>query len=318
MERKANDGLNDLGFGSRVSAESRLRLLNRDGSFNVSRSGLSFFQSLHFYRSLLEMSWWRFYLIIGVAYILINLAFAATYVALGISIDGSLAATPADKFWDAFFFSVQTFTTVGYGHLTPKGFAANVVASFDAFVGLICFALATGLLFARFSRPTVKILFSLNALIAPYKDGTALMFRLANARSNQLIDVEVKVLYTEVSGSGAKRRRQFRLLKLEREKVVFLPLHLTVVHAIDRQSPLHGKDAQALEHADSEFLVLITAFDETFSQTVHARSSYKWEEIVWHAKFTDMFKYDSEGLIRVDLKEIHSYESVNNVDVSRK
>ena len=308
--KPSDEELKDLGFGSRVTENSPLRLLNRDGSFNVERDGLPFLQSIHLYHSLLTMSWWRFYLTITAVYIFINALFALVFVFAGVPIDGATSVTIYGRFLEAFFFSVQTFTTVGYGRLSPIGVLGNIIASFDAFVGLISFAIATGLLFARFSRPNAKILFSEKAIIAPYKDITAFEFRMANVRSNQLVNIEVKVLFSELHESGGKPRRSFHELPLERHKVNFLPLHLTVVHPIEKGSPLRGLKMQDLEKSDAEFLVLISAFDETFSQTVHTRTSYKFSEIVWGVKFSDMFQYSGNGVVRVDLKRIHDFESM--------
>ncbi len=308
--KPSDEELKDLGFGSRVTENSPLRLLNRDGSFNVERDGLPFLQSIHLYHSLLTMSWWRFYLTITAVYIFINALFALVFVFAGVPIDGATSVIIYGRFLEAFFFSVQTFTTVGYGRLSPIGVLGNIIASFDAFVGLISFAIATGLLFARFSRPNAKILFSEKAIIAPYKDITAFEFRMANVRSNQLVNIEVKVLFSELHESGGKPRRSFHELPLERHKVNFLPLHLTVVHPIEKGSPLSGLKMQDLEKSDAEFLVLISAFDETFSQTVHTRTSYKFSEIVWGVKFSDMFQYSGNGVVRVDLKRIHDFESM--------
>ena len=307
---KPSEELKDLGFGSRVTENSQLRLLNRDGSFNVKLGGLPFMQTIHLYHSLLTMSWWKFYLTITTVYIFINALFALVFVFAGVPIDGATSVTIYGRFLEAFFFSVQTFTTVGYGRLSPMGVLGNIMASFDAFVGLISFAIATGLLFARFSRPNAKILFSEKAIIAPYKDVTAFEFRMANVRTSQLVNVEVKVLFSERHLSGGKPRRSFHELPLERHKVDVLPLHLTVVHPIEKGSPLSGLKMADLEKSDAEFIVLISAFDETFSQTVHTRTSYKFSEIVWGVKFRDMFQYSGNGEVRVDLKRIHDIESI--------
>jgi len=304
--------LNDLGFGRKVSEESHLRLLNRDGTFNVARTGLPFWQRLHLYHNLLSMPWWRFYLTIAAFFVSINIFFGALYILFDVSISGSQAANSVQRFMDSFFFSIQTFTSVGYGRLSPSSLGANLIASLDALVGLMSFALATGLLFARFSRPTINIVFSRKALIAPYRGISAFEFRLANGRNNQLVDVEVKLLLSKMIGKGDDRKRTFFRLALEREKVIFLPLHWIVVHPIEEESPLHGISAEDLQASDAEFLVLLTAFDETFSQTVHARASYKWHEIVWGAKFSNMFRDTENGILRVDLKTLHDFELIEN------
>src|SRR5215831_13799932 len=182
--------LRDLGFGAVVSRESQQRLLNRDGSFNVERKGLNFIDSLSPYHLLLTMRWRWFFLIGIVCYILANAVFAIAYMLCGP--EALVSSTPGmvqDPFWRAFFFSVETLSTIGYGNIVPVTVAANVIVTMEAVSGLIGFAIATGLLFARFSRPTAKVLFSSHAVVAPYQSVQALEFRVANARSNELIEV---------------------------------------------------------------------------------------------------------------------------------
>ena len=305
--------LNDLGFGSKVSQEISNRFLNRDGSFNVQRRGLSFLRSLSMYHALLTMSWWRFHLVVACAFVTANAVFAAGYVLSGPAVlSGAGATSLADRLLNAFFFSVQTFTTVGYGQLVPQGFVANVLATLDVFAGLMGFALATGLVFARFSRPTAKIMFSRSAVIAPYGDGRGLMFRIANERSSQLIHVEVKVLFARLVQNGARRQRRFDELSLERRQVEFFPLHWTIVHPIDANSPLHGLRAEDLQESDAEFLVLLLAFDETFAQTVHSRSSYKYHELIWNAKFSNILQHQDDGRLAVDLHRLSDIERLGS------
>jgi inward rectifier potassium channel len=306
------DDLNDLGFGSRVSELSRLRMLNRDGSFNVARSGLSFFQSLNVYHSLLEMPWLRFHAVVFLCFVAINILFAVAFFLCGPgALNGVSSVTLVDRFRDCFFFSVQTFTTVGYGHVSPNTIAANLLVLICAFVGLFSFALATGLLFARFSRPTAKILYSDQALIAPYRDVTALQFRIANQRRSQLLGVEARILMTWVDDPGGRRTRQYRQLQLERERVTFFPLHWTVVHPIDEQSPMYGMTDERLREVEGEFLVLLSAVDDSFATTVHSRTSYRHDEIVWGAKFVDIFKREARDVMHVDLKKLHQFERVD-------
>jgi inward rectifier potassium channel len=299
----------DLGFGSVVVRESRQRLLNRDGSFNARREGLGPFGSLSLYHYLLTTSWPRFLTLVIAAYLVLNAVFAGVYIACG---PGALAgATAAEaggtEFLRSFFFSVQTFATIGYGQISPNGLAANVAVTVESLVGLLGFALATGLLFARFSRPTAKIVFSDRALISPYQGGSAFEFRIVNSRNNQLIQVECKVLFTRVTGSDGEMRT-FTPLNLERPLVTFFPLSWTIVHPIDAASPLYGLTAQDLATGEAEFLILLTGFDETFSQTVHTRSSYKATEVEWGAAFETMFKPPSaDGMIRIDVGRLHHY-----------
>jgi len=298
----------DLGFGSLVSQQRHVRLLNRDGSFNVTRrhSWLDWLS----YHSLLTMSWPAFIGLLASAYALLNGIFAVIYLLLGPN--ALQTATPPEltpRFLKAFFFSVDTFSTIGYGNIVPVGRAANLVVCLQAFCGLLGLALATGLLFARFSRPTAKILFSANAVIAPYNGVSAFEFRIINARNNQIIELNARVLLSKFENADGNRIRKYHALQLEREKVVFFPLSWTIVHPIDENSPMFGLSREDLMANDAEFLILLTGTDETFSQTVHARSSYRADEVVWGAKFVNVYKYDHDGhILGVDTDRFHSFE----------
>jgi len=303
----------DLGFGAVVSRESRQRLLNPDGSFNVVRSGLGLLETLAPYQQLLTISWTGFFALVVVVYLLINLLFALTYVASGTdALVGPGAQMLGGRFSQAFFFSVQTFATIGYGQIGPNGFLANVLVTIEALVGLMFQALATGLLFARFSRPTASILFSRRAIVAPYQDGQSLQFRIANRRRNEIIQLEAQVLFSAMQpdGRGGLVRR-YSVLPLERNKVTFFPLSWTIVHPIDGASPLAGKTARELEEAQAEILVLLSGTDETFAQTVHARSSYRANEIVWNARFQSIFvQPDGQSHLSVDISRLHDIERI--------
>lgn len=294
--------IRDLGFGSVVSAESRTRLLNRDGSFNVRRTGLGFWSSLNLYHAFLTTSWPAFLFLMTGSYVLINALFAGFYLLCG---PGALAGVAAGisgvPFLRAFFFSVQTFSTIGYGMITPVGPAANLVVTVEALFGLLWLALATGLIFARFARPTAKILFSTNAVVAPFQGGTALMFRIANARTNQIIELEATVMLSRFEEHEGRMVRRYYPLTLERRKVVFFPLSWTIVHPIDEGSPLQGLGEQDLRMSSAEILILLTGIDETFSQPVHSRSSYTTDEVVWHARFADIFDRSEGQGVRVDI-----------------
>jgi inward rectifier potassium channel len=303
----------DLGFGSVVARESRQRLLNRDGTFNVRRDGMPPLASLSLYHHLLTIPWPKFLGLVGLTFLALNTVFGLAYLACGPdALHGAQASEMGgSEFLRAFFFSVQTFATIGYGHISPAGLAANLLVTVEALAGLLIFALATGLLFARFSRPTAKIVFSERALVAPFQCGTAFEFRIVNSRSNQLLEVECQVLFTQFPGKGKIGMRQFVPLNLERRKVTFFPLSWTIVHAIDSASPLHGLTYEDLVVTNAEFLVVLTGFDETFSQTVHTRSSYKPEEIVWGASFKNMYKpLDAAGTLSIDVGLLSEYERV--------
>ena len=299
------EDLHDLGFGAVVARESRERLLNKDGSFNVERRGRGFLASISPYHALITMPWRAYFALVVVAYLLTNLLFAAAYELCG---PGALevAGRRTMSFLEAFFFSVQTLATIGYGRIAPVGLAANVLVTLESLVGLLGFALATGILFARFSRPMADVVFSHNAIIAPYRDRQAFEFRIANRRRNEVLEVQAEVVFSRIEGE--ERMRRFYVLPLEREKVVFFPLSWTVVHAIDEKSPLHGLTQRDLADSDAEFLVLLTGIDEGFSQTVLTRSSYKPEEIVWNAKFTNIFRRARDGRLSIDVSRIHEIE----------
>lgn len=245
-------------------------------------------------------------------YIAINALFAGLYVLCGPrALQTTAGSELQSQFLKAFFFSVHTFSTIGYGNIVPVGLAANIVVSVEALFGLLGFALATGLLFARFSRPTAKIVFSERALLAPYQGITSLQFRIINSRNNQLIEVGARVLLSKFDDSSGNRLRKYYELTLERARVVFFPLAWTIVHPIDEKSPMYGLTQQELIASDAEFLILLTGIDETFSQTVHARSSYRADEVVWNAKFANLYIYDDDGhILGVDMNRFHAFERV--------
>ena len=208
-------------------------------------------------------------------------------------------------FSQAFFFSVHTLTTVGYGDLYPLGMGANVVASVEAALGLMGFALAAGLLYARFSRPNAQLVFSDRMVVAPYRDGHSLQFRVANRRTNVLTDVLADMMLMTVErDEEGKLRRNFVELRLERKKLFFLALTWTVVHPIDEGSPLAGKSAADLERLQAEVLILIRGYDDSFTQVVNTRYSYRWEEIQWSARFAPAFDVAPGGHLVLDLDRV--------------
>jgi len=303
----------DLGFGSIVVRESRRRLLNRDGSFNVRREGLHFWESLSAYHYLLTISWSRFFTVIIAAFLLTNALFAFAYVLAGAgALTGIHATTPGGRFVESFFFSVHTLATIGYGTIAPSTLAANILVTIETLVGLIGVAVVAGISFGRFSRPVARIRFSRNAVVAPYRGGRAVMFRIVNQRSSEIIDLEARVLLSRRKREGAPNDREFLNLALERDRVAFFPLSWTIVHPIDAESPLRDWTSEELTECDAEFLVLLNGFEETFSQTVHTRSSYKTSEIVWGARFQTMFNpTDENGVISVDVRKLDEIERVS-------
>lgn len=298
----------DLGFGTQPVSENQ-RLMNADGSSNVKRIGLPFFRTADTYNWLISMSWKKFLFTILLAYLVVNAFFAFLYVAIGIEhLQGATGISTRDHFFDAFFFSAQTISTVGYGHISPDGFITSCLAAFESMLGLLAFALATGLLYGRFSRPNAKIIYSKNMVIAPYKEIKGLMFRFANLRNNELIEIEVQVVLSYNEVVQGKKTRRFYPLELERSKIGLLTMSWTVVHPIDENSPFFNKTASDLAKAEVELLVLTKAFDDTFSQTVHTRTSYRDEDIIHNAKFVTIVSKDSKGQTLLDLSKIGSIE----------
>ncbi len=292
----------DPGLTTQFSGELR-RAINPDGTFNVRRKGLRL-RDTNVYLMLIDTTWPRFLAAVFGLFLGVNMLFAGLYLAIGM--EHLRGAEPEmGDFLNAFFFSVHTLTTVGYGNVFPLGTMANAVAALEAATGLMVFALATGLLYGRFSRPSAKILFSQRALIAPYQDGTSLQFRITNARSNVLMDLEARVLLMTVNRSDGQLKRAFLDLSLERRHVYFFPLTWTVVHPIDSESPLRGRTAEDLRGMEAELLILIKGFDDTFSQIVHSQYSYRYDEILWGAKFEPAFHVDPKGDLVLDVNRVH-------------
>ena len=293
----------DPGLTNQFGAPLR-RIINKDGSFNVHRRG-SAWRDTHPYLRLINMSWTCFFTVVFCSYVIVNTLFAVGYYAVGATeLQGSDAPSGMGRFLNDYFFSAQTLTTVGYGSMSPRGLAAQALSSLEAMVGLMGFALATGLLFGRVSRPSAKIGFSEKMAIAPYQDGWSLQFRIVNRRSNSLMELEAKMMLMTVEGVGANPKRTYQILKLERQSVYFFPLTWTIVHPIDPESPLHGKTAADLERLQAETLILIKGYDDTFSQTVHARYSYRYDEIEWNARFDPAFHVDEEGDLVLEINKV--------------
>lgn len=309
-EQKINPE-NDLGFGPQPVIKSQ-PLLNKDGSVNVKRSGLARLNTADTYHTLISMSWTKFWIVVISGYLVTNLIFALIYVLIGQqSLDGTAAQNGISRFLDAFFFSAQTISTVGYGHISPRGVVANTVAAFESMLGLLAFALATGLLYGRFSKPSAKIIYSENILIAPYRDGEqGIMFRLCNIRRNVLVNISVEVIFSYNKFIDGKPIRQFFPLELERRNVSMLTLNWTVVHPLNDKSPLAKMSREELEKADASFAILLSAFDDTFSQTVHSRTAYQTYDMIWNAKFLPMFERDDTGRLVLDIRKINAHEPV--------
>ena len=293
MARK-NRKFNDLGLGTKEDTGG-YRAINKDGSFNVKKINVPFFERLNFFHSLITMPWLRFFGLILLGYFIINLLFASAYTIIGVeNLTGFEASSTLEGFIEAFFFSAQTITTLGYGRVAPIGNLANTVAAIESMLGLLGFALATGLLYGRFSRPSTMIEYSTKAVIAPYKDINGFMFRVVNPQNNHLLELEVQLNLAMKRDDS--ELRDFHVLELERDKVAFMPYMWTIVHPISNTSPLFDlKEGQLLDK-DAEFIVSMKAFDETTSQSVYSRSSYKASEIKWGEKFVYAVTREKNGI----------------------
>jgi inward rectifier potassium channel len=306
----------DTGFSTNGTAASG-RFINKDGTPNIKRVGLPFSEQFSPYHTLIAMPSWRFLLVIVGFYIVINLFFAAIYYAIGVEhLVGMKSGSALHNFGEAFFFSAQTFTTVGYGRISPDSFSTSAIAAFEAMIGLLTFAIATGLFYARFSQPRAFLQFSKQAIIAPFHELTALMFRISPYKNNNLTEAEVKVTAGIKIQEGDQTRTRYYPLELEISKVNALTFSWTLVHPINDKSPLFGLNEAEIAALDMEIIVFVKAFDDAFSNTVVARSSYLTNEIKYGARFEPMFfpNPDAQGMI-LDLSKI---DRISEVDLSVK
>lgn len=300
--------VNNTGFTPRLLARNQ-RLLKDDGTFNIDLRGLPWFRPSETFQRLIKMSWLKFSIIVLSFYIVVNTLFAFLYYLIGTeNLTNTTHDTEWHKFMDAFFFSSQSLTTVGYGRVAPVGIAASSVAALESFFGLLGFALITGLLYGRFSRPNAKLLRSKNMLLSPYRQGTALMFRIANKRESQLVDVEVQVTLKKLAIENGKEVRHFIPLHLESHRLNMFPLSWTLIHAINEESPLWGKTPEDFIEDDMEVLIYFKGYDEMFSNNVHARMSYKGDELVAGARFIMNFEEQAGGPTIHYLNRLSDYE----------
>jgi inward rectifier potassium channel len=254
------------------------------------------------YHILLTASWPRLVLIVAACYVAGNSLFA-----LGYLLDpGGIDHARAGSFGDAFFFSIQTMATIGYGHMVPHSLFANVLVMIEALVGVLGFALMTGLIFAKFSRPSARVLFSRVAVITQWDGIPSLLFRMANARGNQIVEAQVHLVLArdEITPEGEPFRR-LHDLELTRRQHALFTMTWTAVHPITAQSPLAGATPTSLAAADTEIIVSLIGLDETFAQTVHARYTYTACDIVWGARFVDVLSRLPDGQRRIDYPRFH-------------
>lgn len=307
---KQNIAVDNTGFSPNTNAEGE-RLTNKDGSINLRKIGVPFYEKISVYHTMLRMSRTVFILTVFSVYTTINLIFAMIYFSLGPeSLSGTQSAESAiDRFLQAFFFSSQTLTTVGYGHISPSGFVTNVIASLESFIGIMSFALVTGMFYARFSHPEAFIRFSHNFLVAPFKGGRALMFRMATFKNNHLTDAEAQITAAVRVEENGKIVTKFYPLILEINRINSLALSWTVVHPLDAKSPFLDYSEQDFYENKIELMVTIKAFDDHFSNTVQQRTSYNRDEMVYGAKYVPMYERAEGGAYtELRLNKIDTYE----------
>lgn len=302
---KSANPVDNTGFSANSSVEGT-RLINKDGVANLRKTGIPFYERLSVYHSLLRLPRWKFFLLLVTFYTTLNVFFACIYFLVGVDhltgTDQSVGLF--EKFLEAFFFSSQSLTTVGYGHVAPIGILANTIASFESLVGILSFAVVTGIFYARFSRPRAYLMFSKTFLVAPYKGGRAIMFRLATYKNNHLTDVEAQLTAALHLDEGGKRVTRFYPLKLEISRVTSLALSWTLVHPLDEESPMYGFTNPDLADSRIELIINIKAFDDHFSNTVQQRSSYVYQDLVYGARYLPMFERpegESFTVLRLDL-----------------
>lgn len=301
----------NTGYGTNASSYGG-RFVTKSGNANVRKTGIGFFDGISWYHTMLTIPRWKFFFIIILFYFTVNCCFATIYYLIGVEhLKGISATTPLDQFGQAFFFSIQTYTTVGYGHISPSGFITSFVASVEALFGLLSFAIATGLFYGRFSQPKAHILFSENALIAPYKDGKALMMRLTPYKNAMLTEVEAKVTLGIQVEENKSLANKFYILDLEMHQVNSLNLSWTLVHPITESSPIYGFTEADFNNVSGEIMVYIKAFDDMYSNSVVKRTSYTFDEIIYGAKFELMYtrsEDDSKTILEID--KLNSYQKV--------
>lgn len=299
------------GFGTNASSYGG-RFVTKSGNANVRKTGIGFFESVSWYHTMLTIPRWKFFFIIFAFYFLVNFAFASIYYLIGVEhLNGINAVKAIDKFGQSFFFSIQTYTTVGYGHISPSGFMTSFVASIEALFGLLSFAIATGLFYGRFSKPIAHIIFSDNAIIAPFQGSTALMLRLSPYKNTNLTDAEAKMTMGIHIEEEGKMVNKFYTLDLELQKVNALTLSWTLVHPITENSPLYQMTAEDIKNTLGEIIVFIKVFDDMYSTTVVKRSSYTFDEIVYGAKFLPMFTRSQDNnktLLHID--KLNDFEPI--------
>ncbi len=296
----------EFGFTNQYDRHTK-RIINKDGTFNLVRIG----EKKSLFHNLITTGWIKFILFVVAFYVLINLFFASVYLLIDFN---GIGMTPdyevKNRFLVASFFSAQTLTTVGYGSLYPLSAIVSVVASTEALIGLMSFAIFTGLMYGRFSKLMHGIRFSKNMMHAPYKQGYALMFRVANERDHTLTELEARMLMNIVIEENGKETRKYQSLTIENNKISYFPLNWTIVHYIDESSPLYGLTQEHFMFSQMEMLVIIKGYNETGGQSFQAKSSYTVNEIEWDSKYKIPYYFREDGVTIFELDKIDEFEKI--------
>ncbi len=286
----------------RLRKPGLVRISSQEGKFQI--QGLNQWHNYWRdpYHLMLALPWAGFFGSIAVGYVLLNLMFAVMYVLGGDCLNG---ARPGNL-EDAFFFSVQTFASIGYGAISPKTSYANTIVTLEAIMSLWVMALVTGLVFARFSRPSARVIFSRHVLIAPHNGVLTLMMRTANQRRNQILEAEAQVFLTrdEQTLEGNNLRR-FYLLDLSRSRTPSFALSWNIMHSIDENSPLYGLTHEDLVASQSQLIVSVRGIDETVNYNINARHIYGVYDLLWDHYFMDVIHVDDHGDRYIDYSHFH-------------
>lgn len=307
---KRTNNVNNIGFDNKTDKNSR-RTINPDGTFNIKRRN-RFLDEFHVYQWAITCKWSTYWLTVLAIYILSNFLFASLYYLIGPEYIRGMDQSSATAFWQCYFFSLQTFTTVGYGGLHPTGLLTNTLAGFEAFLGLMTFALATGALYGRFSKPEAKLKYSENILISPFREGKALMLMICNKMKGNLVEVNAKVNLSWLDkDEKGQTIRNFASLPLYLDKIAMLSLTWTIVHPIDESSPLYNFTIEDFVEKDVEIFVFVSCYDDTFSQTVQSRYAYIGKEVVDNAKFKRAFYVDEDGFTVLDVTMVGQFDKLS-------
>jgi inward rectifier potassium channel len=313
MFRRIRQKSTEFGFGKQAIGRHQ-RILNKDGSFNIVRIGLPIWEKFNLYHWLTHCSVPVFVLVLITGYFSSNAIFAAIYTyGLGVGhFHGIETHSRFDQFFELFFFSSQTFATVGYGRINPATNLASFVAALDAFTGVMYFAIVTGLIYGRFSKPIAKATFAEKAVEAPYKDGRAFMFRVANKLNHQLLNAEARIIASAIVDLNGRQSREYFELELERKNIVFFATTWTLVHPIDEKSPFYGFSEFEFILSEPEFMVQLKLYDEAYSQETFTNSSYRKEDMVWNALYEHMLSTTDDGRNMINFENFNSIRQLTD------